>query len=243
MPDERAISEVLGYVVVFSLVITSILLVTGAFSVIQDVRDSEREKNAARAFDVTAENMAAIYERDAPSRATEIDLGDSSIFYANNVSITVRGDGTELASYRIRPVEMQVTDEQSLVYEGGAVFRDQPDADVMLREPPFLLTNDRVNIPIVQTIAPEIQSVGSTTVLLRGERTDRSVIESDTSSSYSQLTIEVASPRYEGWETHFEQNPALDCTTDPVLETVECTIDDPDTVYVVHHQIALSLIR
>jgi len=242
MCDERGISEILGYVVVFSLVITSILLVTGGFSVIQDVRDGEREKNAERAFDVTAQNMAAIYERGAPSRATEIDLGDSSIFYANNVSITVRGDGLEIASHRLRPVQMRVTDDHSLFYEGGAVIRDQRETALVVRDPPLLLSKERVHIPIVQTTAPATESVGSTTVLLRGERTSRRVLESDTTGSYSTLTVEVASPRFEAWNDYFEENPALDCTTDSVTQTVTCTIQNPETVYVVHHQIELSLI-
>jgi hypothetical protein len=243
MSDERAISEVLGYVVVFSLVITSILLVTGAFGVIQDVRDSEQEKNAQRAFDVAAQNMAAIYERSAPSRATEIDLGDADLFYANNISITVTGDGTQLASYRVRPVKMRVTDDTSFVYAGGAVIREQRETGVMVREPPMLLSEKRVHVPVVQTTAPATESVGSTTVLLRGEHTGTTVIESDTRGRYSSLTVEIASPRFETWESYFEENPALSCSTDPTVETVSCSVQNPETVYVVHHGIELSLIR
>jgi hypothetical protein len=138
---------------------------------------------------------------------------------------------------------MRVTDDQSLVYEAGAVIRDQREADIMIRDPPLLLSKERVHIPIVQTTAPTVESVGSTTVLLRGERVSRTILESDITGSYSTLTVEVASPRFEAWNSYFEENPDLDCTTDPVVETVTCSIQNPESVYVVHHQIELSLIQ
>ena len=241
LPDDRAISEVLGYVVVFSIVVSAVLLVTGGFGVIEDVRDSERERNAGRAFDVAAENMAALYERNAPSRTTEIDLGTAEIFYARNTSITVSGDGSELASYDVRPVEMRVTDDTSYVYAAGAVFRDGADGALMTREPSFLLSGQRVHLPIVQTTAPAVRSIGSGTVLLRGELTRQQVLVADT--SYSQLTIEVVSPRFRAWQGYLGDNPAVNCTTDPTVETVSCTVDDPESVYVSHHQISLAFVR
>jgi hypothetical protein len=239
--DERAVSDILGYVIIFSIVITSVFVVASGFGVLDDVRDAERVKNAERAFDVMAENMAAIYERDAPSRSTEIDLGDSEIFYGSNVSITISGDGTEFAAYQIRPVEMRVTSDQSLVYEGGAVFRQQRDSAFMTREPPFFISERRVHVPVVQTTAPALESAGSTTVLVRGESTRRAVLESDTEDSYDRVTIEISSPRFEAWEEYLEEEPATTCTT-PATETVSCTVDDPEVVYVTHQQIELSLI-
>lgn len=238
--DERAISDVLGYIIIFSLVIVAVFIVISAFGVLSDVRDVERATNAERAFDVVAENMAAIYERNAPSRATEIDLGGAEIFHASNVSIAVSGDGSELASYQLRPVEMRVSDEESLVYEGGAVFRDQDAGEVMLRNPPYLVSGERVHVPIVQTTAPALESVGSTTVLLRGESTNRAVIESGT--AYDELTIEVASPRYAAWARHLETKAATTCETSPGSQTVECTVDDPDRVVLSHQQIEVSFI-
>jgi len=240
--DERAISDVLGYIIIFSLIIVSIFIVVTAFGALSDVRDVERATNAERAFDVAAENMAAIYERNAPSRSTEIALGQSEIFYASNVSMAVSADGTELASYQVRPVEMRVTDDESLVYEGGAVFRDQGDAAVMLRDPPYLISAGRVHLPLVQTTAPALESVGSTSVLLRGESTRRAVVASDLDGSYDELSIEISSPRYVAWERHLANQPSTTCDTQPESQTVDCTIDDPGQVYVTHQQISLSFV-
>lgn len=241
---DRGINDVLGYIIIFSIIVVSIgFVMVSGLSSLQEVRDDEQVANAERAFDVVHDNMAQIYERNAPSRATEVDLADSEIFFANNVSVTIDGDGTELASYQIRPVEMRVGDGESLVYEAGAVFRDGQNGAIMRNEPPFLFKENRVHVPIIQTTAPSIQSAGSTTILLRGKSTNRSVIESDVSGSYNTVTIEIASPRYEAWENYFQEFSAVTCTTDDATETVECnTTSDPEIVYITLQRIEVSLI-
>lgn len=244
--DTRGLSDVLGYVLVFSLVVLAVLLVTaGGLAAVEDARDTEQAQNAERAFDVVADNFAAIYERNAPSRSTELDLGDSEIYYNSNVSLTIRGDGKELTTRRMRPVEMNVVDDRNLIYEGGAVFRNTDDGVTMSRPPPFLLTERRVHLPVVQTTAGALESAGSTTVLLRGVSTGRRTVTSG-SENFSQLTIGIASPRFEAWEAYLsdEDGPGLDCTTQPAVETVTCTHDlGTDSVtYVTVQQIRLSLI-
>jgi len=241
--DDRSVSEVLGYIIIFGLVITSvgIVLVSGTGS-LEDVRDFEQASNAERAFDVVGDNMAAIYERNAPSRSTEIDLGDSEIYYGDPITINVTVNGEEFVR-DIRPVVLRVGDGTSLVYEGGAMFREERDDGVVLRGAPFLFTEDRVHAPIIQTTAPAVESAGSTTILLRGKSTDRSVLHSETTFSET-VNVTVESPRYELWaeyfidETGFEEG---DCEVRDDEESVECTID-PDLVYVTQQRIEVSLI-
>ena len=244
--DGHGLSDVLGYVLVFSLVVTSVLVVTvGGLSAVENARDAERAQNAERAFDVVATNFAAIYERDAPSRSTELDLADSEIFYNSNSSITVRGGGQELVSRNVRPVEMNVVGDRSVVYEAGAVFRENGDDVSMVRPPPFLLTGGQVHLPVVQTTTPTIESAGSTTALLRGVSTNRSVVTAANGDTpgFNQLTVEITSPRFGAWERYFTEE-GLDCTTFPATETVSCTLDLDSTfsVYVTLQRIEMSLI-
>lgn len=249
--DQRSVSEVVGYVLVFALVLTSVSLVTFAgFSTLQDARDSEQAANAERAFDVVADNMAAVYERQAPSRSTEIDLGETELFYGDPISMTVTvndGEVPERHEYIIRPVELRVSDRTTLVYEAGAVIRDQREGGIMLREPPFLLNEKRVHVPIVQTTSAGSESAAGTTILLRGESTDREALV-DSRTAYEEVTIEIISPRYEIWERYFEESlESTDCDTDAENSRVTCTLDldpgDPATVYVTHQGIDLSIIR
>lgn len=242
----RSASEVLGYIIVFALVLTSIGFITAlGLPQLEDVRDAEQAANAERAFDVVADNMAAIYERDAPSRSTEIDLSDAEMFYANNISIAVTVDDgtvTQTREYQIRPIQLRINDDTSLIYEGGAVFRVQEEGGVVLRDAPFLVTENRVHTPIVQTTAPGVETARGTTVLLRGQSAGRSVVVSDTQGTYESVNITIASPRYELWNQTLSDRPALTCSTDPGSATVECSVDDPELVYVTRQQIEISII-
>jgi len=240
--NERSISEVIGYVLVFGLVLTSVSLVTfSGIGTLENARDAEQAQNAERAFDVIADNMASIHERNAPSRATEIDLPDSELYLGNEVRVTVEGDGETLADQRFEPIELRLSGDQRLVYEGGAVFRQEGDGGFVLRDPPILYDGSRVHVPIVATYAPAPQSAGSTTILVRGKATERAVLASDTTGEYDNLTVRVQSARYDLWERTLSEQ-GFDCTTDPSSVQVTCTAEDPEQVYVTLQRIEVTLL-
>lgn len=239
----------LGYTIIFGLVIMSIgfVLFLG-FDSLEDMRDAEQATNAERAFDVFADNMADIYQENSPSRATEIDLGDGQILFPNRITInvSVRDGGTlETHEYRVQPIEFRVTSDSSLVYEGGGVFRDTTDGGLVLQQPPLVASDSRVHVPIVQTTTDAGQSIGGTTVLVRGKSTDRSVLVADTTDTYDAVYVNVTSPRYGFWEEYLAGSTGLsDCETDDDGEWVECRDDDLDDaiVFVTRQEIEMELI-
>lgn len=243
----RGVSEVLGHVLVFSLVVASIgLIVITGLGGLEDTRESEQLNNAERAFDVLADNMASVYERNSPSRTTEIDLQEASISYDDPVTINITGNGTTAENFtrefEVTPLEYSVSSDQSIVYEGGAVFRDDVEGSVVLNEPPFLLTDDQFHTPIIQTRAAEMRQVSGTTVLIRGESTVRSVLEQDRPGTYDELHISITSPRYESWNRYLEEKRGTDCSVDDENESVVCTLSgDGKQVYVTFQRIELSI--
>lgn len=238
--DNRSVSEILGYILVFALVLTVIGLVTGlAMPALEDVRGVEQASNAERAFDVVGDNMAAVYERSAPSRATEIDLGTSEMYYGDNVTMNVTVDGVSNET-EITPVILRVNDDTSLVYEAGAVFREERDGGVRLRDPPLLVSSDRAHIPVVKTTAPTVEAAGGTTILLRGKSTARSVEFSDTNYG-DEIVVNVTSPRNELWYRYFEDETVLSCD-DPEDGSVECSSDEPEQVLLTVQEIEVELI-
>lgn len=245
MHNDRAFSEVLGYILVFALVLTSIGFITvSGVSSLEDIREAEQASNAERAFDVVHDNMAAIYERNSPSRAIEIDLTKAQLFYTANSSIEIKV-GAEQFDREFRPIVLRPSDGTRIVYEGGAVIRDQDDGGVMLEEPPLLFSTERVHAPIIMTTTPAIESAGGTTVLLRGKSTAREVLLADTQGNYAgdTITVTISSPRYEIWERYFEEETGLSgCSTDDATDTVECSMTAPDTVYVTLQQIEVSIV-
>lgn len=247
---DRAVSEVLSYILVFALVVATIsLIMVSGLGSLEDARDTEQVANAERAFDVMADNMASIYERNSPSRSTEIDTGDAEIFFSDPVSITLRledGSQEEIFQHSIRPIVFTVDGERNLVYEGGAVFRTENDGGIVLRDPPMLFSEQRLHVPFIKTTAEGVRSVGGTTVLVRGQATERAVLLLDSDADYDRMVISVTSPRYELWERYLSERTGVeDCSIDQAANRVECRTDNPtqSTVHVTLQQIELSLVR
>lgn len=245
---DRAVSEVLGYVLIFTLIVGSIAIVTvGGLNSLESARTNEQAANAERAFDVLHDNLADVHSEGAPSRATEIALGESQLYFGENITMRVKvdtGASTFDEDYEIRPVIFRVGDGRQLVYEGGATFRESRDGGIMLNDPPFRLNANGAYIPIVRTTAPNVQSIGSTNVLVRGQAGTREVLHRGLGSGTVEL-IEIESPRHEIWAEYFRDAGYCDTVNVPAgTETVRCEFSayGPDRIYVTHQQIRLELI-
>lgn len=251
--DRRAVSEVLSYALIFGLIVASIAIVSvGGMNGLETVRTNEQLSNAERAFDVLHDNLRAVHAEGAPSRATEVSLGDSQIFFGENITMRVSVGGDTNVS-TIRPIIFRVEGERQLVYEAGTVIRQSRDGGVVLNPPPFALTKDtnpesgQVHLPIVQTTSSNVQSMGSTTVLVRGKSTNREVLRSYADGGPTLDYIEIESPRYEIWMDYFEGREYCDSVSNPSGTKAQCDIHsdfaDPGQLYVTEQAITIDLIN
>lgn len=242
--DQRAVSEVLGQVLVFAIIAVSIgLIIATGFAGLEDTRDAEQYQNADRAFDVLADNMRTVFERETPSRATEIDLGDGRIQYGEEVSVNVsvepENSETIHSNYTFRPIQYVVEPERSIVYEGGTVIRDDPRGGFVVRDPPFLVSDDQIHIPIIETVPEAERSLSGTTVLVRAESRVRTTRVQPEQAPFEELRIEITTPRAQQWESRLSTHEGMDCDLDS--DTVVCSMDSvPDQIYVVRQRIRVS---
>lgn len=250
--DERAVSEVLSYSLIFGLIVASIAIVTvGGLGSLQSAQTNEQVSNAERAFDVLYDNLGDIHSNGAPSRATEISLGDSELFFGDNVTMEVELDSGTVIDREIRPVIFRVDEGRKLVYEAGAVMRVNRDGGLVINPPPFTVVegsgggSGHVHIPIIQTASPNVQSMGSTTVLLRGQSANRSVVESDVSGTAGIAEIRIESPRFDTWANYFESRAYCQAvtTTDPQVTCEFASSYDPQQLYVTQQVIRIDLIN
>jgi hypothetical protein len=212
-------TEVLGFVLVFSLVAstTGIVYVYG-FGGLQDARDATALDNAERAMDVFADNVRDIHHRGVPNRATEIKLYDAGLALEESTAwqVNVTADGsTNTYSYDVEPLVYTGGDTE-LVYSNGALIRADRDSAVMHREPPFVFRRtDGENVtvvPLIETRSSTTQNVaGDTTVLVR---TDLAISETivERVGDYSpppsnlsvNLTVETTPERAVVWERYLD---------------------------------------
>jgi len=241
MMDERAVTEVVGFALVFALVVSMVAIVSVVgFDELEDTRDQEELNNAERAFDVLADNLADIHDGGAPSRATEVNLESARLEVGQRVTINVTGINQSGASFvntfTSQPI-VYASGDAELVYSGGAVFRTQDGNGLLINEPPFLIDSGRVVIPVVQLQHEgAVSSTSGSTVRIRAKNRQRQPVsgftESPTRYEHIVLNITAPSPRGGLWMDYLESQDGVTNCQQPRSDNVRCTIDSPQSVFV-----------
>lgn len=248
---DRAQTEVLGYVLVFSIVILAVVFVTTAGEAgLRDTRDAQQTANVEAGFVVLAENVDDVVREGVPSRATEIDLSGQRVGLGQPVTVRVTATSTSNGtvafnrSESIRPVVYRADSDAELIYVNGAVIARGPTGGVtMLRQPRLLLSNESAVLPVVNTSLDREQLRGRDEVvdresrlLVRAERRgERSLAATDAEVN---LTIEITSPRAAAWKTYFETEHGATCTLNG--STVSCQYQSNGATVVIT-RVAISL--
>ncbi|ELZ13601.1 hypothetical protein C479_02111 [Halovivax asiaticus JCM 14624] len=195
--DDRAVSELVGFVIVFGIIIGSvgILYMTG-FSAMGAVQEQEQTRNAERAMDALAENLNDIVETEGVAyRAGEMSLRQGTLSSTDNettVAVKVQNKNWINASGTLN----YKTGDTEIVYEGGAVVRSTESGAWTIREPLIRCTENTAIISLVQLEVDEtaVSSAGTRAISATHSETTVDRFKEDT------VTITVDSPRAEAWE-------------------------------------------
>lgn len=173
---ERGVSEVISYVLVFSLITVSLATVSVVgIDTLQNTREAEQVENTERAFDVLAENIQDIHARDAPGRSTEIKLYQAQLGLGDPMTMTVEvlnvGVDTSYSTDISPIVYTSQNGRTKLFYSAGMLLRTDGNNAVRHGTPPMLFREDTepaepvrtVVIPFIQTRSSTSQSIGGTT--------------------------------------------------------------------------------
>lgn len=241
MMDERAVSEVIGFALVFGLVVSTVAIVSiVGFDELADTRDQEELNNAERAFDVLDDNMADIHESGAYSRATEMNLQSARLQVGQSVTINVTGVNQSgvlfVNTFTSQPI-VYASGDARLVYSGGAVFRTENGNGLLVNDPPFLIDSGRVVIPVVQLQhSGTVTSTSGSTVRIRAENSQRQPIRgfAESPTRYERIIINITapSPRSGLWMDYLQSQDGVTDCEQPRPDNIRCTIDDPQSVFV-----------
>ena len=250
---DRGVSEVLGYSLIFSLILISIGFVSlGGVDSLESVRDAEQLNNAERAFGVLADNTADIYERDAPSRATELSIGQAELFTGTNSTITISGSQNANpweANIEVTPIVFRTGNDNKIIYEAGAVFRTRRDAGRIVRPPPLKFGSQQRILTIVATQAGNTQGVSGTDILARMKARNKTVLippakELAPAGGLTNPTITIDSQRADLWLRYLSAQPGTTgCSKSGT--TVSCgiimTSTPPTDILLTVHKIEINL--
>lgn len=234
---DRAVSDVLGYALVFAMIVSLIGFVyASGMGGLTDVRQSEKLTNAERAFDVLDANVDDVAHGRADSRGTEIKLQDAALGFGDPVTMNVSVAGGDNYTQRITPITYRSSDaDTTIVAVDGAVLRQESTGSAMLRQPGFVFGDETV-IPMVVTRTRDSGVAGSGRVLVRTVAPHRGVRHF--AANGAAVTISVTTPRPDAWSRFLSERSGQNCTVSG--STVECTVY-PDDVYVQFVYVDVSL--
>ncbi|MXR41409.1 hypothetical protein GRX01_08670 [Halobaculum sp. WSA2] len=210
----RAQSDAIGFVLVFSLIALTIgtVYATG-FTALTDLRTGEQLENMERAFDVLDDNVDDIVRDGAPGRATEIKLNGGTLAVEETARVTVEATNTSNAAdnFTVTAATRPITYSQgdtTVASSFGTVIRSDGDAAVMRSDPGWLVDDERAVLPLTVTTRPGSRTAigGSSTVLVTMDATSRGVDEEMTAgpSSSIRMNVTVESTRADAWRRYFE---------------------------------------
>lgn len=200
--DERGVSEVLGFILAFSVVITSVGVVyVGGFNTVRDVAHTEQRQNAEYAMSVVGDGFAALREGREPSHESSMNLRGGSIDIVDDTSLRVTVAGAtfdrEFEMGRLR----YETGDQVIAYGGGGVASG-PDGWRLVSPPPLTCGDDVAMVPVVSVRGDAALTGGETVVQIVGTLDNRTLAyPSNTTGAPGPTTVEVTprTPASDAW--------------------------------------------
>jgi len=229
--SSRGLSDVIGFVLVFGLVVSAVAVVSvGGFQVLEDARDSQQATNAEQALHVLDGNVEDLAVRGAPRRSTEILLSDAELTFGDPVALNVTAGGTNYYATTVTPLVYRTDGGAELVYVNGAVLRQHGD-DAYVANEPRISGGDRTLVPFVVTSARGGGASATNTrrVLVRTVVNGREVRTFDDSN----VSLNLTTPRAAAWERYLEDELGAECEgpDDGLAGKVSCPLPG-DEVYV-----------
>jgi len=212
--DDRAVSDVLAFTIVFSIIITSVALTyTIGFGAIQDAQEGEQSQNAERAMSALGTNFEAVERGEAEGRAGQIALRGGALDVPDDatMNVTVVNSSGATTSGDVAIGSLTYTQEDTeLAYQGGGVFRSDDGNSIVVQRPQVRCRDDRAMITIVRIISDESGVSGSTSVEITADAaagTPSLVYPNATrSASAQQVTLNLSDTRHgEAWERYLTE--------------------------------------
>jgi len=233
--DEEAVSEVIGYILIVTVVFIAIGLVFANFvPAAGEAEVTEHTENTERVFSVLQSNVYEIVENGVPSRGSEMRLKDGTLSTERDVSgmnVTINVDGSpDIERFLGTTHVTYETDAGTLSYENGAVFRRTNGNSVMIEEPRWRIEEDGpVILPMV--LARGADTVGGDQAILieasSTRRVSRYSLDSTNATDSEEVELEIESPNADGWNRYFEDLSAAEVDSfDADNDKLTVTIDD-----------------
>jgi type II secretory pathway pseudopilin PulG len=254
LTEPRGVSDVIGYVLTFSVVALAVLAATGVgFTQLQEVRSNEELTNAERAFQLIEQNFDQIQQSQAETSRSEISLDAGSLRFrsppgTSTLTVTVNNTG-KTHTLPMNSLEYGL-DDTVIAFEGGAVFYQDQNTNTILEDGPEMFCRQRGSRP-ARAIVSVVRLQGSSssafsggTIGITGEHNSSELLfpvnqtGADSVGESTGVTVEIDSDYGDAWREHFDDED--NGWTQTGANTYRCT-DSSDGIQVFVRQTVLDV--
>ncbi|MFC4249336.1 hypothetical protein ACFOZ7_20795 [Natribaculum luteum] len=209
--DDRAVSEVVAFVLVFGIIIGSVaLLSVVGFQSMEEYKEGEQLRNADRAMSAIADNFNDVLRDDGiEERAGELALREGTIRTGSDGAtweVTVLEDGNPtplLEEDGAFGTFEYVYGDDAIAYEGGGVFRRDSSGNVEISEPPLRCSDDAAVVSLVAIDADDrsLQSSETQQFTVVQNRSHEDTVNETFIGDDLTVKLEVDGSQYQnGWD-------------------------------------------
>ncbi len=202
---EAAVSETLGYILLFAIVTLSMGVIYGiGYPILQSNIDANIFESAEQSFIVLQSNMDRVAFDQTPVKVIKMQLQSSSISVSNSSSMTITYGSEPPLLVPTGEIEFQ-KNEKKLIYEMGSVMKTYDrDSMVMISKPPIYTgTIDSTPVTTIGLVTVNgdnfISGKGIATLTLRHNSSSMNMTASPTN-----VSLLVNSTHAREWEEYLE---------------------------------------
>ncbi|THE62837.1 hypothetical protein D8Y22_20465 [Salinadaptatus halalkaliphilus] len=232
--DERGVSEVLSFVLVFGIILSSVVVVgMVGFDSIQSYQQLEQQGNAERAMNAFADNANDIVRYDGVNRrAGDLTLREGVVdpgASGSEMNVSVHDGGDELwnssGTYGDDIGAFTYESESgTIAYEGGAVFREATDGTSVMRTDPMVTCRDddiaMLSLVVINESEQSIQATDTVAFDIRENETKSTRTVFDDADTLT-VSLNGDDGHESGWEMYFEHNGWDESSNEWSCESVE----------------------
>lgn len=241
--SEDAVSEVVGYMLLLGIIVTSVGLVSVlAIPIIEDAKENAYLKNMEQGFTVMDSKISLVALGKSPTQLVQMycQKGDITVYNQTSSRMTVSftnktGTSFELYNESIGSIQYQLG-ENKIAYEGGGVFRKYPgEGDpVTITPPEFHYNGETLTLPIIKVEGN--QSTGGNGVLnfflVSDNKPNVLYPNPGFNSEFTnplmigqQINVVIKSDYYVAWADYIEQRTDATVTTNAAAKEVRVSLN------------------
>jgi hypothetical protein len=223
--DNRAVRNVVGLTLTFSIIVVSVgLTATFGSQQLERVSQAERVENARAGMEAVADGMDRLQQQRSVVAKHELNLADGTLTVVDGPTLRLRSTQNFNRSVTVGGLRLRIGDTE-FVYAAGALFRTDDRGNSVLVAPPAMsCTGQRAVVSVVSLRPAESSQFGGESVAVTATAESSRLLYplnrtgEDSATSAAEANLTVSSPRANAWGQQFRttgnwsESAALDDT-------------------------------